>query len=129
MQNKTFLKPDKWLCHSPTRSSLPSPSSKMQTHALPFPHTQNAAQWLHLQSKTQAPSILLSPNSTTPPSLASPFSSSTFVGTTHLSLTAVSLALSPSVLLSHNLVDTWVSTAGFDVGFYPYRIFIFIFGS
>ncbi|XP_050256936.1 uncharacterized protein LOC126702311 [Quercus robur] len=53
--------------------------------------------------KRKPPSALLSHNSTAPPSPAPPSSSSTFVSTTHLS---------PSVLLSHNAVDTWVSTTG-----------------
>ncbi|KAF3963218.1 hypothetical protein CMV_012376 [Castanea mollissima] len=35
-----------------------------------------------------------------------------FVGATHLSLTIVSPPLSPSVLLSHDPVNTWVSTTG-----------------
>ncbi|KAM3735225.1 hypothetical protein ACB098_10G072400 [Castanea mollissima] len=56
------------------------------------------------------PSVLLFHNSTAPPSPAPPFSSSTFVGATHLSLTTISPPLSPSVLISHNPVDTWVST-------------------
>ncbi|KAL4632456.1 hypothetical protein ACB092_04G052100 [Castanea dentata] len=43
-----------------------------------------------------------------------PFSSSIFVGATHLSLTTVSAPLSPFVLLSHNPVDTWVSTTGLE---------------
>ncbi|KAF3971797.1 hypothetical protein CMV_004635 [Castanea mollissima] len=47
-----------------------------------------------------------------PPSPAPPFSSSTFVGATHLSLTTVFPPLSPSVLISHNPVNTWVSTTG-----------------
>ncbi|KAL0011697.1 hypothetical protein SO802_006805 [Lithocarpus litseifolius] len=82
----------------------------MQTHALPFLHTQNVGQRLHLQSKTQA---------TISPSLPQ-LNSSTFSGTTllqlyiclrYLSLTHNSF--SPSLTLSSSLpqrVDTWVST-------------------
>ena len=97
------------LCRSPTR--------KTQLNGSTF------------SPKRRPPLVLLSHNSTAPPSPALPFSRSTFVGTTHLSLTTVSPPLSPLVLLSHNPVDTWVSTTGFAIKFYPYRIFIFIFGS
>ena len=79
--------------------------------------------------KRKPPSVLLSHNSTAPPFPTPPFSSSTFVDATHLSLTIVCPSLSPSVLLSHNPVDTQVSTTGFVVRFYPYQIFLFIFGS
>ena len=79
--------------------------------------------------KHRPPLVLLSHKSTAPLSPAPPFSNSTFVGATHLSLTTISPPLSPLVLLSHNPIDTWFSTTGFVVGFYPYQIFIFIFGS
>ena len=94
------------LCRSPTR--------KMQLNDSTF------------SPKRRPSSVLLSHNSTAPPSLAPPFSSSTFVSATHLSLTIVSPSLSLSVLLSHNPVDTWVSTTGFVVGFYPYRQLLMI---
>ena len=79
---------------------LSFPSSKTQTHTLPFPHTQNTAQQLHLQSKTQA---------TISPSLPQ-LNGSTFSGTTLLQLcicrrypSLTHNSFSPSLTLSSSL--------------------------
>ena len=77
--------------------------------------------------KRKPPAVLLSHNSTAPPSPAPPFSRSIFVSATHLSLTKF-LPLSHPQFFSPTTLLTLGSLPPSFVGFYPYRIFIFIFG-
>ena len=133
MQNKTFLKPDKWLYRSLVCNSLPSPSSVVSFLQNANPHS------------TIPPHAKCS--STAPPLVQNASHHQSFSPTTqrlHLLWHHPSLALHLLVLpISHSqqflplshpqfFSPTTLLTLGSlppsFVGFYPYRIFIFIFG-